>query len=159
MLQTAHKLKKIIKIYFILFSFAILSNCSKSPLCWGEDKNNGIIVSSIDFGICFYDFPENEYIMETEVELDSLFNLISNQDTECEKPEIDFSKHTLLGQYASGACEVKFIRDVEKDNRDESYIYTVKVRECGLCKSMAYGLNWILVPKLPNDWSVKFEIK
>ena len=95
------------KFLTILLFLTTLFACSKSPLCWGDDNNKGIIENSVNFGECLYDFPQNEYIIETEEELVRVFNLIS---------------------------------------------------DCGLCKSMRYSMNWVLVPKLSADWSVKFEI-
>ncbi|SFD15309.1 hypothetical protein [Spirosoma endophyticum] len=72
---------------------------------------------------------------------------------------IDFSKYTLLGNYAAGGCNVAFTRIVEPDDRAKKYIYTVDVREAGACKKLEYSMNWILVPKLPVGYTVEFLVK
>lgn len=76
------------------------------------------------------------------------------------QPEpIDFTKYTLLGNYAAGGCKVAFTRTVEQDDESKRYVYTIKVREAGACKSLEYSMNWVLVPKLPSGYRVEFLIK
>ena len=76
------------------------------------------------------------------------------------QPEpIDFSAYTLLGNYASGGCNVAFTRTVELDEQAKKYWYTIKVREAGACKRLEYSMNWVLVPKLPPGYTVEFQIK
>ena len=151
-------MKTITKYLSLLIVLIFLSNCSASPICWGKDKNKGIIESSTDFELCNCEFDEKEYLIDSDALLDSLFNIENLQSYQCEKPDIDFTKYTLLGQYASGGCEVKYIREVEKDENNKQYVYTIKVRDCGTCKRMRVNWNWVLVPKLPNGWTVKFEV-
>ncbi|MBD2699086.1 hypothetical protein IC229_00440 [Spirosoma sp. BT702] len=72
---------------------------------------------------------------------------------------VNFSKYSLLGNYAAGGCDVAFTRTVERDDMAKKYIYTVKVREAGACKKLEYSMNWVLVPKLPMGYTVEFLIK
>lgn len=62
-----------------------------------------------------------------------------------------------MGVYLSGGgCDATFIREVKEDPEEEKYIYTVRMKECGLCEMYIYSMNWVLVPKLPKGWYVEF---
>ena len=155
-------MKKIIKFLATMFLVTILSTCSKSPLCWGDDKNRGIIVSEvkIDQLWCIDPFmlPEQQYVIDDN---ETYYNLITDT-VDCDSsdlPEIDFINYTLLGQYATGGCEVKFIRKVSDNEKDREYLYSITVRECGLCNKERFDMNWVLVPKLPDNYTVEFSIK
>jgi len=143
--------------YLILLMLAgIFTGCEKDFFC-GEDKNKGIIIESIGFGCCcMNDFRDSSFIIQSEAQLDSLFEYKTCSDLQ--KPEIDFSEHTLLGYYVDGGgCDIQFIREVTVDESEQRYIYTVKVKECGWCAKLGYSMNWVLVPKLPENWTVEFR--
>ncbi|GAB3642928.1 hypothetical protein GCM10027423_35640 [Spirosoma arcticum] len=76
------------------------------------------------------------------------------------QPEpVDFSKYTLLGNYAQGGCDVAFTRNVIRDDTRKKYVYTVTVREAGACKKLGFSMNWVLVSKLPVGYSVDFKVR
>lgn len=127
-----------------------LFTCSRSPRCWGEDKNKGFIESSAQIE-CLPDSDKKEFRIDSDSALKSCFN------SGCELPVIDFSKHTLLGLYASGGCELKFIRLVKRSGT--TYTYSVKVNQCGACKKLSFSYNWVIVPKLTTTDKVIFELK
>ena len=33
----------------------------------------------------------------------------------------------------------------------------IKVKECGWCDKLGYSMNWVLVPRLLENWSVEFS--
>jgi len=74
--------------------FTLLASCSKSPKCWGKDKNEGEIVryqhahSCFDSLLVITDFIE----IRSATEPDSL--------TSCTATglDIDFNKYSLIGQ-------------------------------------------------------------
>lgn len=72
-------------------------------------------------------------------------------------PKIDFSKYTLLGQDAnSGGCKMPdFIIEVKKDGSD--IIYRLTVIPKGFCEMGILKNMWILIPKLPKGYNVRFE--
>lgn len=73
--------------------------------------------------------------------------------------EIDFSEKTLLGKYTFAAgCSINFIRHVFRDNSSKEIIYSINVSEIGRCEKAVYSMNWILIPKIPSDYKVKFEV-
>ena len=154
-----------LKVNFIigitLLTITSLCSCSKSPLCWGDDKNKGLIASTVNINQLNCgsqdQVDEKQYVIDSDEEY---YGLISNY-IYCDSsdlPEVDFVKYTLLGQYATGGCEVKFIREVIDNPDSKEYIYSIKVRDCGSCQSLRFDMNWVLVPKLPEYYNVRFEI-
>jgi hypothetical protein len=143
--------KTIVSVIIILLT-ALFFSCSKNPKCWGNDKNEGIINTSIDIK-CAPKADQPEFVI-----LDNS-SFIQSFDSTCPLPNIDFSTESLLGLYADGECEVKFIREVTRVESEKKYHYKVNVKDCGYCKKLGYSYNWITVPKLPSGWTVTFEKK
>jgi hypothetical protein len=146
------------RILFLTFIIAeLVGSCSKSPEYWGENKNKGIINKSIRFDCSPTTYQEN-YIVTSDSVYQQTFSNTTTGQVNCQLPFIDFSKETLLGVNATGQCEIKVIREVASIDKENKYHYKVKVRSCGLCKEMAYIDNRVTVPKLPNGWTVTFEV-
>jgi hypothetical protein len=61
--------------------------------------------------------------------------------------------------YQRGTCRVNFERNVSTDSINKKYIYSIKVNECGNCKTNYEHMNWVLVPKIPDNWTVEFISK
>jgi hypothetical protein len=154
--------------YLAIILFVVTNSCSKSPACWGDDKNEGLIekyYTTHDFPMCFETYV-NEYKQVVITSEEELLNII---DSNCYNlpeagyssvpPDIDFNTHSLLGFYASGQCETKFIRKVSEDESDKKYTYTIEVKDCGTCKSMRTDANLVLVTKLPVGYTVDFILK
>lgn len=127
-----------------------LYSCSRSPRCWGEDKNKGLILSSLDIS-CTPDWNDKEFRIDSDSALKRYFN------QGCQIPSIDFNTQTLLGFYATGGCEIKFIREVKKNGN--TYTYSIKVNECGTCKKLVYSYNWVIVPKIAASDQVTYQLK
>ncbi|MFH1297041.1 MAG: hypothetical protein ABIJ04_07190 [Bacteroidota bacterium] len=149
------------KTYSLLFVITLLylglaSNCSKDPKCSGEDKNLGIINSSILIA-CEPRISKQSFIIDNDSIFQQTFSDPLTGQLQCALPTIDFNSFTVLGLYADGQCEVKFIREVIQLQNENQYYYKVIVKECGACKKLDCSYNWVAVPKLPNGWSVIFE--
>jgi hypothetical protein len=145
--------KSIVRLIFILLAGQFLS-CSKNPKCRGDDKNEGIINNSVNIDIkCSPKADLSEFVI-----LDNS-SFIQTFDSTCPLPDIDFAAESLLGLYAEGGCEVKFIREVTRLDSEKKYHYMVTVKDCGYCKKLGYSYNWVTVPKLPSGWAVTFDTK
>ena len=72
---------------------------------------------------------------------------------------IDFSRKTLLVQYASGSCGAFFPRRVEqqKGSKEIKYTVAVKSRTC-LSGPPRQSLNAVIIPKIASDSIVKFNL-
>lgn len=147
-------MKYLITIFIFL---GLLSSCSKSPACWGDDKNKGIINNSIIINCSPTIYKEN-YVITSDSIYQQIFLDTTNGQTICQLPNIDFSKETLLGIVATGQCNTKVIREVISLDNEKKYHYKVKIRSCGQCKKEMFTYNWVTVPKLPSDWTVSFEV-
>ena len=147
-------------IFFLLLGLVV--GCEKPLLCIGlKNKNSGIIVSDLDIGKYLWpdQLPQDEYIITNDSVYAELLELIPNDRRDDKIPAVDFEKHTVLGKYASGGgCDIAFHRNVEKNNRRKMYVYTIKVKTCGFCEKLGMSMNWVLVPKLPEGYTVKFEV-
>ena len=74
-------------------------------------------------------------------------------------PEIDFSRHILLGQVAKGSgCSREFKKNLYKDDINKRFIYVIKVIEHGGCKPLEIGFFWIKTSKIPEDYTIEFEV-
>ena len=152
---------KIMNILQNIIIIAIILNfisCSKSPKCWGENKNSGIIINSVDIS-CLPNTEESQILILDDSTYQSTFQDLFTGEIKCELPTINFSNESLLGFYGSGQCNVKFKKDVTSDENNSQYIYKLTVIDCGSCKSMGLSYNWVTVPNLPDDWTVTYEIE
>jgi len=143
-------------IWTTLLLFIATYSCSKNPRCWGDNKEKGIIENSVIVK-CEPAASQDNYIINDDSTFQQLFT--SNTTPICEVPVIDFTNYTLLGLFTTGGCETKYIREVTKIENENKYHYKVTVKSCGYCKVESYSYNWVTVPKLPNGWTVTFEVK
>lgn len=71
-------------------------------------------------------------------------------------PPIDFSKKTLLWNLIiAGGCRVEFNKSICLDDKSKKVIYHVVVDALGCCASLAISFNFVLTPKIPDDYSVE----
>jgi hypothetical protein len=155
-------------LFIALSIFGIISSCSKSPACWGDDVNKGIIKDYYnihDFPMCVevYVNENEDLIIKSSLELSNItdsncYNL-PEAGYSSTPPDIDFNEYSLLGFWATGQCETKFIREVLKNETDKKYTYKIKVKDCGTCKSERYDANLVLVPKIPDGFIVDFVLE
>ena len=142
------------------FKIAILSTILFFSSCEQEDIFEGIIVKEFDFGRCFLPFGNelDEYVITN----DSLYqNLLTLGSVVCDNytlPEIDFTTYTLLCKYTVSDGEVKYYkRKVIKDESNMKYIYTIYMK-CQNNNKAEISMNCILVPQLPDNYSVEFVV-
>lgn len=138
----------------------LLSSCDKKECDLPADTNSGLIVSSfdIDNNCVRLDEFKDFYVIRTRQEYDSLKITKSSVDS-CSTYNLnanDFEKYTLLGFKESGTCQVSYSRKVIENFEDKKYIYSIVVNECGDCEKLSFSMNWVLVPKIPEAWTVEF---
>ena len=149
------KIKYASKIIYLILVGSLFA-CSKSPKCWGDDKNKGIIKESIQIN-GFPNTTADNYVVDSNIEYVELFTDTTGGIMIDNLPDIDFNENTLLGIEVNGQCNIKLISEVTSKAEDNTYLYKIIIKSCGLCKSAIYKINWITVPKLPNGWNVTFE--
>ncbi len=157
-----------LNFYFIkyiigfLVVFLFLFSCEK------EDINSGLIICEHDFGECFDPIPKGgglgkKYVITDDSSYQALELSIYTSKSQCLnpiRPFVDFSKYSLLGKYADGAGNVRMKREVIDDKSNLRYIYKIKVKGCSLYSlKLGCDMNWVLVPKLPPGYTVRFEVE
>jgi len=148
----------------ILGMTLLISNISCVDDCEDNfDITGGIITSELELGACFSDVGalDPQYVINDSTAFQAL-GILPVNTPECmgmTLPEIDFNTQTLLGLYADGTCNVGFDRIVLRDDDLKKYTYTVGVNACGMCESLRFSMNWVLVPKLPEDYTVEFIVE
>ncbi len=55
-------------------------------------------------------------------------------------------------------CKVFVEKNVEKDLGKKKYAYTINVFHCGTCKRHWESMNWVLIPKIEDDFGVDFVV-
>jgi len=88
----------------------------------------------------------------------NIFDLRVSFDNGENFQSIDFSQYSVLGKYAIGKCNVVFNRNVSKNIEKQKYIYKITVNQCGLCGVGNVSMNWVLIPKIEDDFTVEFEV-
>jgi hypothetical protein len=77
----------------------------------------------------------------------------------CSHPSFDFAKYALLGQdsHGTGCRQPDYTINVSSDNETRTVIFTVSILQHGLCE-IAFNRNtWVLVPRLPPGYTVRFQ--
>lgn len=155
-MQKRHSKMRLLLTTILIIAFS--TSCSKSPKCWGKDKNKGVIEESIRID-CQPMTEQQEYIISNDSTFQNVFTNSITGQVNCTLPAIDFNTKSLLGLSTTGTCEVKYIREVTRNESEENYHYKIVVKSCGTCKKESYSYNWVTVPKIPEDWGVTFEIE
>jgi len=149
-------------IIFILFFVAtscdnLKEKCNNMPeqiIGTGLIIPNALIPHINEFN---HNYGNEGYIINCEEE--NNFELSVSYDNEKTFENIDFVNYTVLGRHASGNCQVIYKRNVSKNEVTKKYIYTILVVHCGYCKSRDASMNWVLVPKIENDFTVEFIVE
>jgi len=146
-------------ILFILIS--IMFSCNNKNNCdlplqvigSGEIISNGLVSNPLTT----FEMKSHTHIINDTSQ--NIFNLKVSFDGGLNYVPIDFSQYTLLGIYTREDCQVRFERNVYKDITNKKYDFTIKVIQCGKCETNAESMNWVLINKMPSDFSVFFRIE
>lgn len=152
-------MKQLIKIFLIVILSIQFTTCHKYPRK-GESGNHGDIIDSYKLPDCYGPKSTNadadEYIIKSFDDLDtsaSYYNCVKGQ------PNLDFNTYSVIGKTTRGDCNVKIRRELKIDHESKQYIYTISFKDRGICKKLALNNNLVIVPKIPNDYTVVFNVK
>jgi hypothetical protein len=106
----------------------------------------------------------DQFVIKTSA---TFFEKIGNNASrhECLKDfgKLDFNKNTLLGiELNTGYCGFPFglKSQAVKNETEKQYVVKISYFEPrGTCRALSQYDLWLLVPKLPDDYTVKFEVK
>jgi hypothetical protein len=132
----------------------------------------GLLGNSVSFVVRNqneYDNLRVEYYEKTKEEYKKLWGVTTDEELNKGMPfkncdakltPINFEEKTLLSHYADGSgCITEFNNDVRKDNLNKKIIFTIEVIEHGTCEPFNAYRSSILIPKIPDDYSVDFRVK
>lgn len=145
---------KQLAIIILLFPL-LFTSCDDSPMDLPELEFEEFL-----FGHCYDVINDDGVVIDDQNAFQALLDTTFQSSSLCDTtnhPTIDFSQYTLIGTFrdASG-CSQEFIKHLYIDDINKKYIYSVQVEEEGGCLPYVVSMNWILVPKLPNDYTVEF---
>jgi len=159
-------MKRINPFLFTLFIIIVIGfiscnapfeGCKKMPK---QITGTGEIISNARIG-----FSELDYSGRTPKEVvitsDSLniYNALVSFDEGATYNPIDFSKYTVLAHNTNGGCYSVFERNVTKNIEKQKYIYKIKVISCGTCQRNWGSENWVLIPKIEDNYTVEFVVE
>jgi len=156
-------MKKIIPLFIFIISFASCSKGLDSVECESKNTDEGIILSSVDFGSCIYELENKTFIIQDSMGYINLQREIKDGrigGDSCSFPPIVFndSTNTLLGQYAQATgCTINFNRNVEVDSTSKKVNYIINAEGCGDCEMIGYSYNFVLVEKIDSSYTILFN--
>ncbi len=147
-------------IYFMLIAAFMLSSCSSPDDNELPIPATGIIVENalVSEPPITEDMHNKEFVIQTDSL--NIFNLEVSFDDGVTYEPIDFSKYTLLGKYVPGSgCEVIYSRNATRDDEAKKVSYEIKADQYGVCDCSHPSMNWVLIPKIPEDYNVVFSVE
>lgn len=140
-----------------------------------EEVNIGCLPGLVDSSVSFvvrnqdeYDALLVEYYEKTKEKYKELWGVETDEelnkglpfkDCDAKLIPIDFEKYTLLSHYAKGSgCTTEFKKYVLIDELNKKVIFTIDVIENGSCEPVRRHRSSILIPKIPDDYSVDFNV-
>lgn len=150
-------MKQLTKISLIVIASLLFVTCHKYPKK-GESGNHGEIVDNYTVPNCYSPKSNgnDEFIIRSFDDLDTsgaYFNCIKGQ------PNLDFNTYSVIGKTVRGDCNMKIRRELKIDHENKQYVYTINFKDKGICKKMALNDNLVIVPKIPNDYTVVFKVE
>lgn len=127
------------------------------------NKNDYIAIEGVEevFILPCYDIAEDEIIIsDTTTYIAQLHQKVFNQlCLQYEIPSIDFSQKTLIGKVVEAiGCDPTYEHEVLADVSEKMYIYRIIAHQNGACQDTFVQRNWVIVPKLPDAYTVSFEV-
>ncbi len=134
------------------------SSCTKNLV-----EIEGISLLNIDMA-CF-SFIDSQFIINDDTAYTVLLDYLKDSIA-CENyqlPPIDFTERSLLGKYTSGTgCTAFYWRYVYADLESQNYLYEITADiDSFSCDPYVEksSYNFIIVPKIPADYGVIFDVQ
>ncbi|HPX58934.1 MAG TPA: hypothetical protein PLL02_00720 [Bacteroidales bacterium] len=148
----------------ILLLIGIFWSCERQCILPKEEIGTGEIIANAKVDIVNKCFDANEIPQGKDgkcIQSDSqnIDNLQVSFDGGIHYQAIDFSKYSVLEKEVQTAgCSIVCERNVSKDTKNKKIVYTVTVHQCGGCEKLNTSWNWVLVPKIPEDYSIEYKV-
>jgi hypothetical protein len=139
--------------------------------CGGFNDDDAVNIQYLDsdfFGTCFsglYDKAYNEVVISDNESYknfgDSIrVNIVNLNCNRATLPSIDFTRYFLIGKHTEGGgCSANYNRQVIIDKENKKITYYIKVTYTGSCFLYFRNMNWALVPRVGNDYTLEFKVE
>lgn len=92
---------------------------------------------------------------------DTLWNYFKDKyKGDCPKPNIDFTKNSVLSFYTTHTPHDKILRNVTFDHLKKEVVFTITAFQCKngpVHKVLAIGYNYVVINKMPSGYKVRTE--
>jgi len=121
-------------------------------------------IQRIDLKGCIQTYREKSFVIKDEATFHKeIRNDMSRDGCLKNLKKIDFNKHTLVGiELNTGDCDVPLLEPIQVVRTEAEKQYIVKIsylEPAAPCRALSQYDLWLLVPKLPENYTVKFEVK
>lgn len=162
---------------FMLIAAVMMLSCEKIAVFDGRGQCGSTGPGFVDItdqcgfpepmlGSCFYDANAefDEAVFRSQDEYEAYAEAIRYSDDEkcadAQLPEMPFDQYTLLIAKTGGSgCSASYVRSVLKDDENKRIIYSVEAHYDGMCEMYIMNSNWVLVPKIPDDYTIEFQVE
>jgi len=150
-------------LFFVVLLAGIgLSSCKKKCVIEKENTDMGSIISESPTGedIVIYHSgympgsmsnhytPSHPYANNIEVSFDG------GQS----RGPVNYSQYHVLRNPVTTTCEAKIDREVAFNAAAQTVTYKVSVTNCSDCDQKYYAENYVLVPAIPNGYTVLYDV-
>lgn len=168
--KTNNLQKKMLR-FFLSWSILLFIGCSlsgcyvDSAICPDCESDPGIIISfeagpSGDCESLQYRQTDN-FVIQDDSSYQAILSTTANSYNGCDSlslKAVDFDQHSVMSMAVSGSgCSRTFCVTVEDDPTTRQYNFISRVVECGGCEPLEVVRFWVVVPKIPDDYSVSFS--
>ena len=148
----------------VLIATIFYLQCKAQNLGVTKESQNIVLLDlqEIQIGCMDFKYFSDELIINSEEDYVNFLDYRAPHPdcSDYQLPGIDFSKKTLLGYktVAGGCQEPEYTRTVSCNNKTKTCIYSISIKQNGLCKKGWPSMNWIIVSKITNDFKVAFNV-
>jgi hypothetical protein len=124
----------------------------------GADDTKPLEFQRIDLGHCASFWPDRSVIIDEKTYRTLIKENRAGSCNSYKLPAIDFTKYTLLGAHLwGGNCSAGSLFNLSLTKDDAKKVYTFAItRHKNPCRGLSYYDFWVLVPRLPSDYTVVF---
>lgn len=132
-----------------VISLLAILNFQSCKNCKGNDTSYGAISGDITIACPLHG---KQVVIRTLAEADSILD-----SSLCNYNDINYNVFSVIGCEMVGTCENRIERGVIIDDAAKKYIYKIDLYSCKCWRKNAQVFNnLVLVPKIPDDYTVEF---
>jgi hypothetical protein len=139
-----------------------VSSCKKKCVIDRENSISGDIIPDATIYHVGYAGPNNGYHLTTDVNgieiAGSNVGLEVSFDGGLTRGPINFTKYDVLLNPAILSCEAKVDKSVVYNAANQTVTYNVDVINCSSCDERYQAENYILVNKIPSNFTVLYSV-